>query len=91
MSDQDVQIEAPVVESTIAPVVEAPVIEAASDKPLNEGDAVAPAYQPSYKFKAMDKEHEFEDWAKPLITSKEVEEKMFLFNGIQKNIKKLGP
>lgn len=38
--------------------------------------AAAPAYTPNYVFTAYDKEHQFEDWSKPLITSKEVEDSM---------------
>jgi hypothetical protein len=35
-----------------------------------------PAYNPNFKFKAFNKEHEFDDWAKSLIKDAATEEKM---------------
>jgi hypothetical protein len=34
------------------------------------------AFTPNYKFTSLDKEFEFDEWAKPLVTSKEVEENL---------------
>lgn len=40
-----------------------------------EAAAAAAAYAPNYKYKGLGEEKEFEDWAKPLVTSKEIEDK----------------
>ncbi len=55
---------------TAAP--EAPAVETSPDAPPAE--PVAPEYQPSYKFKAFNEEKEFDEWARPFIKSKEVED-----------------
>lgn len=42
-----------------------------------EGSAPAePAYAPNYKFKVMDSEHEVDEWVRPVIKSKEMEQKV---------------
>lgn len=43
--------------------------------PQTEGQE-APAYQPNYKFKVMDKEHEIDEWLRPAIKSPEHEQKL---------------
>lgn len=49
---------------------------AAQEAALNAKDTQpAPAYQPNYKFKAYDKEHEMDEWTRALIKDKETEEK----------------
>lgn len=35
-----------------------------------------PLFTPNYKFTSLDKEFEFDEWAKPLVTSKEVEDNL---------------
>lgn len=37
---------------------------------------VQPAYNPNYKFSVMDKEHEVDEWARPLIKDPEMEKKV---------------
>lgn len=55
--------------STEATTGAAPVEGAAVTTPA------APVYNPNYKFRAFDEEKEMDEWARPLITSKEIEAK----------------
>ena len=48
-----------------------PVDVAGSD---GEGTAEPVAYEPNYKFKVKDEEHELDEWAQKLITNKETED-----------------
>ena len=43
-----------------------------SPEPMSE----EPEYQPNYSFKVKDDEHEFDEWVRPSITSKEHEDKL---------------
>jgi len=54
---------------------EKPVQKAVSGEVATKGEA-SEAYQPSFKFKHLGKEHEFEDWVKPFVKDAETEAKM---------------
>lgn len=59
----------------IEPTKEVHSAPAPESKLQDQVSQAAPDYQPNYKFKAYDKEHEFEEWLRGAIKSKEVEEK----------------
>lgn len=60
----------PVAEKTpSAPAVEAQTTAGAPE-------TSAPAYEPNWKFKAADKEHEIEEWARPLVKDADTEKKV---------------
>lgn len=42
----------------------------------SEGASSEPAYQPNYKYKAAGKELEFDEWVRPVVKSKEQEERL---------------
>ena len=44
--------------------------------PVTAETPEVPSYTPNFKFKTMDKELEFEDWAKGIIKDKDIEEKV---------------
>lgn len=39
-------------------------------------DPAAPVYEPNYKFKVLDQEKEMDEWLRPLVKNKEVEDKI---------------
>lgn len=52
-----------------------PVVEQASGQAAAVS-AEAPAYTPNYKFRAADKDYEFEEWIRPVIKDAEIEKKL---------------
>jgi len=69
------------IENAPEEVVETPIEEVVEGAPVEEtvegGEPAEPeAYAPNYGFKVKDQEMEFDDWAKPLVTNKEVEAKL---------------
>lgn len=62
-----------------SPIVTDQSIDTEIHTSANEGDPskeAPPPYNPNFKFTAAQKEHEFDDLFKPLVKSKEVEEKI---------------
>lgn len=66
------EVTTPVTAPEVTPATESPVVETSADTIPTE--PVAPEYQPSYKFKAFNEEKEFDEWARPFIKSKDVED-----------------
>jgi hypothetical protein len=73
--------------STPAPETSSPVVQSAgsvTSPEVNTGAVADPTatpvvptpYSPNYKFKAMGKDHEFEEWARGLVKDPETENKM---------------
>lgn len=63
------------------PTTPAPETEPTAAAVPPEGQAAAteaevPSFQPDYKFKAMDKEHELDEWVRPFVTDEEKQKKI---------------
>lgn len=56
--------------------VETPPQTSPSDKGQAPGAETPPAYVPNYKFKANDKEHEFDEWLRPAIKDVNAEKRV---------------
>lgn len=46
------------------------------DKAVADQKEAAPIYSPNYKFKVMDKEHEIDEWLRPVIKNADIEKKV---------------
>lgn len=72
---EEVSSEVSATETAPTPESSAPASEASASQEAVVSPA-APAYTPNFNYKVMDKEHQFDEWVRGAITSKEHEDKL---------------
>lgn len=72
----EAQTPTPTKEEVAGSGIKAHIENALANVDKQPGQAVAPAYTPNFKFKAADKEYEFDEWLRPIVKNPEHEKKL---------------